>query len=198
MLNVALADEVTTFRCPSVASPGEVITCTIENDSYIGMKANYNFNGAFAYQEMQVNSPFTIYYHGSDGFVVGNVKDDSKLYLEFSVMVNKDIEPNQEYTISLEKIEFATVLGGYAELDNLSVSIEILSDVNTLDSLEIRGGVLEPDFDKEVMDYQVIVDSDSTEITATLTDSNATIVVAPVVTLIGFVLMFVGILKNSK
>ena len=37
------------LECPSIASIGEVFSCTIIEDEYIGIKANYRLGNEFVY-----------------------------------------------------------------------------------------------------------------------------------------------------
>lgn len=169
------ATSAITIDCPEVASPGEKIICHIEDDSYIGIKAKYNLGKFIRYKDASINSSFKVYYKGTNGFTIGNVKDDNKLSMDLELTVNMNIATNQDYSISLEDIEVSTLDGKYEKKENVSETIKILSDINTLDNLEVVGGELTPAFDKEIISYESIVDSDKTEIKATPTDKDATI-----------------------
>jgi len=41
-----------TLTCPSIASPKETIICKIEDEEYIGLKANYQFDEYLTYNNI--------------------------------------------------------------------------------------------------------------------------------------------------
>lgn len=162
-----------TLNCPKIASPGEIIQCQVVEDQYIGMKANYQFDDGLRYANMQMNSNWKSYYVGMDGFSVGNVLDSNILSFSFGIQVGMDVLINQEYSIGLVNIEGTNSDYQFVPLDNIFRKIRIVSDVNTLDSLEIDTGNLNPTFSKTVSDYQAVVTGDKIVIKANPSDSSA-------------------------
>ena len=142
-----------TLTCSEVASPGEIIQCQVEEDQYIGIKAKYQMNTGFTYQNSQINSNWKGYYTGVEGFSVGNVLHSDSFSFQFLVKVGMDMVTNQDYSIGLTDIEGTTLDYQYVLLDDVSSTIRVLSDVNTLESLKISSGTLSPSFDKNIFQY---------------------------------------------
>lgn len=164
-----------TLTCSEVASPGEIIQCQVEEDQYIGIKAKYQMNTGFTYQNSQINSNWKGYYTGVEGFSVGNVLHSDSFSFQFLVKVGMDMVTNQDYSIGLTDIEGTTLDYQYVLLDDVSSTIRVLSDVNTLESLKISSGTLSPSFDKNIFQYQAEVKEDHITIEAIANDSSAKI-----------------------
>ena len=164
-----------TLTCSEVASPGEIIQCQVEEDQYIGIKAKYQMNTGFTYQNSQINSNWKGYYTGVEGFSVGNVLHSDSFSFQFLVKVGMDMVTNQDYSIGLTDIEGTTLDYQYVLLDDVSSTIRVLSDVNTLESLKISSGTLSPSFDKNIFQYQAEVKEDHITIEAIASDSSAKI-----------------------
>ena len=160
------------LECPSVASAGEEIRCIVRENELIGIKANYKVDSAFSYVDFQ-DSSWKDYYHDSLGFSVGNVLDESDFEGIITFKVGMNVVSGQEYQIRLVGVEGTTSNYQYQKVEDLTSHVKIVSDVNTLDNLEVLGGTLDPKFDKNVTSYQVVLDKSSTNIQATATDANA-------------------------
>lgn len=171
LLNPARA---ATLNCPKVASPGEVINCSIEEKDYIGLSLKYQIESGLSYYKFQLDSNLKKYYAGPLGFNVGNVFDNKEdLKLNFQVKVGMDVSLGRNYFVKLVDIEGVTSDYNYVVLDDLTSDIKIVSDVNTLSSLEISSGKLSPSFNKNIMSYGATVDSDKVVIKAVASDGSA-------------------------
>ncbi|MBQ8681805.1 MAG: cadherin-like beta sandwich domain-containing protein [Bacilli bacterium] len=162
-----------TLTCPGEASPGEEIKLHIEEQEYIGIKAKYQFGDGFVYQNMKLNSSWKSYYNGADGFSIGNVSNQDKLSMDVNVKIDMNLAVNKEYTLQLVELEGSKDDYKNNNLDNISCKIKLLSNVDTLNNLEISNGTLSPKFDKNTLRYEAVVDRDTTVIKATPSDKNA-------------------------
>ncbi len=170
MMNVTKA---VTLTCPEAASPGELITCRVEDDQYIGIKTQYQLENGFLYRDFDLQGSWKSYYDGSHGFSVGNIIDRSPLSFTFRIEVGMDALTDKDYSINLVHIEATSIDYKYIDLDDVSSKVHVVSDINTLDSLNITGGILNPHFDKNVSSYQISVKTDSIDIEAIASDSKA-------------------------
>ena len=159
--------------CPEVASPGEVIQCQVSDNQYIGIKANYQFDNSFIYQNTKLNSDWNHYYSDVYGFSVGNVKEYRELSIDIDLKIDMNVVVNQNYLIKLYDIEGVTSDYKYLKLNDLEKSILVVSDINTLDDLKIDRGQVSPEFDKDVIRYEAVVNSDKVVIEAIPSDSEA-------------------------
>ncbi len=162
-----------TLSCPEVVSPGEVFACQVKEEEYVGLQAKYEVDSGFVYQSCQSN--WKRYYSGVEGFSVGNVLNRDTLTMNFGYQVGMDVLVNQDYTIGLIGIEGSTLDYQYRSLENVYSKVRVVSDVNTLDSLKISNGKLNPSFRKDVMSYQVEVKGDTIVIEGIASDRDARI-----------------------
>ncbi len=161
------------LECPTIASAGEEITCTFLEDKWIGIKANYQFDSVFTYSGFQNLSSWKEYYHGMDGFSVGNVLKNANLEGEIRFKVDVTAISGEEYEIGLVEVEGCDENYLVQELEDVSCKIKIVSDINTLEKLAVSGGTINPSFDKNILSYQTTIYQSSTIVSATLTDENA-------------------------
>lgn len=165
-----------TLSCPEVASPGEEIKISIKESDYIGLKAKYNFGYSFIYRSMVLDSDFwNSYYDGVDGFGIGNVNNQDDLEMDINVRVDINALVDKDYTLKLVDIEGNNNEYKSVSLDDVSCTIRVLSDINTLDSLVVDGVNLSPKFDKNVFSYSAITKNNKINIKAIASDSSAII-----------------------
>lgn len=161
------------LTCPEEVSLKEEFYCTIYDIDVIGIKGEFLFDDVFSYVDMEVSSPWKKYYVSSKGFSVGNISNLDDLNLKVRFRVASVIEKYQDYKISLEGIEASDKDYKLIELDGVSCTLKIVSDINTLDSLEVSNGKLDQKFSQDITSYTATIDSSSTVIKAILTDKNA-------------------------
>ena len=164
-----------TLSCPEVASPGEEIKISIKESEYNGLKVKYNFDSNFIYRDMIINSSWSSYYDGVDGFSIGNVNNQDSLVMDINVRVDMNALVNKDYTLELVDIEGNNNEYRSVSLDDVSCNIRILSDINTLESLVVEGVNLSPKFDKNVFSYSGVTKKDKINIKATLSDIDSKI-----------------------
>ena len=164
-----------TLTCPSIASPNETINCQIETDQYIGIKANYELNNNFIYKETKVNNPWKKYYTSNQGISIGNITDNTPLTSTIKLQVSPNLEVNKDYQITLSNIEVVTKDYNTLNQDNITTSIKILSNINTLKNLEVKNHKLTPTYDSDNTSYKVTTTDDTITIIATKTDDLSTI-----------------------
>jgi len=163
------------MNCPEVASPGEIMKVHLEEDSYNGVKAKYNFNSGFVFHDMSLNSFWKSYYDGIGGFSVGNVINQDKLEMNINIKIDMNVQINKDYVLELVDIEANNGEYKSVSLDNLSCRVNIVSDVNTLESLIVDKVTLSPKFDKNVTIYKGTTTDDKIVIKAVASDNNAKI-----------------------
>lgn len=163
-----------TISCPEVVSPGEEFKFRVEDNEYRGIKAKYNFESGFVYQDISLGGSGKSYYDGVNGFSVGNVSDDG-LGVEIRIKADNDVILNKEYTLGLMGIEASDKNDKYVKLDDLTCKVKVLSDINTLDSLSVDGINLKPKFNKEVLSYKGATKKDKVTINAKVSDAGARI-----------------------
>ena len=164
-----------TLSCPEVASPGEEIKISIKESEYNGLKVKYNFDSNFIYRDMIINSSWSSYYDGVDGFSIGNVNNQDSLVMDINVRVDMNALVNKDYTLELVDIEGNNNEYKSVSLDDVSCIIKLLSDINTLESLVVEGVNLSPKFDKNVFSYSGVTKKDKINIKATLSDIDSKI-----------------------
>ena len=164
-----------TLSCPEVASPGEEIKISVKESEYNGLKVKYNFDSNFIYRDMIINSSWSSYYDGVDGFSIGNVNNQDSLVMDINVRVDMNALANKDYTLELVDIEGNNNEYKSVSLDNESCNIRILSDINTLESIVVEGVNLSPKFDKNVLSYSGVTKKDKINIKATLSNIDSKI-----------------------
>ena len=164
------------MTCPSLASPGEVITCHIEEDKYIGLKANYEISRDILYQNL-IGSNFKKYYYSDNGFSMGRVleEENSKLEMDLELKVSSKAVLNEEYKVSLVNIEAVDSSYKSIGLEDVVSSIKVVSNDNSLKSLEVKNHKLSPRFDSNVYEYNIKTEEEKIEIKAVKNNKDAKI-----------------------
>lgn len=164
-----------TLTCPTTASIGDEINCNLTDEEYIGIKTKYNIDTLLKYSYINTNSSWKKYYATETGFSIGNVKNQDKLTLNLNLKVQKEAIIGKEYKVELTNIEVTTKDYKYQKLNNISSTIKIISNINTLKHLEVVDHELSPKFNSNTLDYKVSTIKDTITIKATPTDNSATI-----------------------
>lgn len=160
-----------TMTCPEIASPGEAIKVHIEDDKYNGLKSKLESN--FKYQNITLNNPWKSYYEGYEGFVVGNVSNQDKMFMDIELKIDINKEVNKDYIVELNDIVASDNEYKNIKLDNLSCKVKLVSDINTLDNIEIDDIKLNPKFSKNIYSYKATTKKDKININAILTDKSS-------------------------
>lgn len=164
-----------TLTCPTTASIGDEVNCSITDEEYIGIKTKYNIDKPLKYSYINTNSSWKKYYATETGFSIGNVKNQDKLTLNLNLKVPKEAVIGSSYKVELTNIEVTTKDYKYQKLNNISSTIKIVSNINTLKHLEVVGHELSPKFNSNTLDYKVSTTKDTITIKATPADNSATI-----------------------
>lgn len=170
---VNLVDAVT-LTCSEIAAPDEEFSCLVVDDDYIGIKSKYIFGEEFIYEGMKINNSWKSYYMERDGFSLGNVSNDEKLDISFNLKVKDNVKVNQDYLIELADVEVVDSNYQYIKLDNISTKIKIVSNDNTLSSLEVNGNKVDG-FVSDVTSYKISVNSDKVLIGAVANEEGAVV-----------------------
>ena len=124
---------------------------------------------------MIINSSWSSYYDGVDGFSIGNVNNQDSLVMDINVRVDMNALVNKDYTLELVDIEGNNNEYKSVSLDDVSCIIKLLSDINTLESLVVEGVNLSPKFDKNVFSYSGVTKKDKINIKAVSSDIDSKI-----------------------
>lgn len=179
------------ITCPEEASAGENVECSIYMNSVSmsvsGISAKYKLTDGIVVEGLSLNSSFSneyseFQYKDEFGFVLVNDLINGDIGLA-SFSIPSDAKQDDVYKIELINIVFADGLDNEIEIPDSVAEIKIkgntvtpepeLSDVNTLDNITVTNGVFDKNFDKDINDYIVIVDSDTFNINITKTDSKS-------------------------
>lgn len=162
------------LSCPEIASPLERITCQVNDEEYIGIKAKYSFDDKFIFKEMKDNNSWKKYYTSEFGFSLGNVFDEEKLDISLEFDIASDVMINQDYFVELTDVEVVDFNYNYIKLDNVSSKIKIVSDDNTLSSLDVNGNKIDG-FVVDVTSYKISINSDKVLIGAVANEESAVV-----------------------
>lgn len=180
------------LRCPEkVAIDGEAkceVIANIVDKTVMSVNANYNLPEGVTVSEFTVNTEcaegdcFEEFANTENGFAMANLNGINKstslgtLTLKFSTPVVS----NKTYDIEFVNVEYSVEAGSgeyeMLSLENTKAQVRTLSDVNTLDSVEING-TFDKEFSSDVLEYKVTVekDVDKIKINAKASDENAKI-----------------------
>ena len=161
-----------TLTCPKVASPNEKISCKIEDEEYIGLKLNYEFDKYFTYKNLS-NLTWKKYYSSNIGFSISNINTPNKLEANLELEIDKNTNLNQEYLIKLTNIEAVDNNYQHKKLEDIDSKIKIVSNINTLKQLEVSNHKLNPNFNSNTTKYKLSTKDSKIIIKAIPTDKEA-------------------------
>ena len=193
----ALEENVTNsilLSCPEkVAIDGEIncnVVANIVDKTVMSVNVNYNLPEGVTVSKFTLNTDcdegycFEEYANTENGFALVNLNGINKsaslgvLTLKFGTPVVS----NKTYDIGFTNVEYVSdekdENGDYLNitLDDAKTQVRTLSDINTLDSVEING-TFDKEFSSDVLEYKVTVekDVDKIKINAKASDENSTI-----------------------
>ena len=161
------------LNCPDMVSPGEDFVCTLSETEVTGIKANLEVGDGIVYQKLSLNSLWKIYYQSKNGFVLGNIKENTSLEAKLSFKVNHDVEVGKEIGITLKGIEASDLEVKNTSKDLISSKIKVISDDNFLSILEVKNEKMTPKFQEDVMTYFVETERNQVEIYASPKDHSS-------------------------
>ena len=172
--------------CPKVASPKEEIECKVYakvgDNKILSINANYKFSSEVKYISFlgdAEDNTMNILTSSQNGFVVINrngVENTDNLFIGYlNVAIPASATPNSTYDIGLTKIEYSTDEYKMLELGDAKTSVRIKNNDATLSNIVVNGYVLDKEFNKDTLEYDVRVNDDTEEviISYTKSDSNA-------------------------
>lgn len=168
-----------TINCPSTATAGAQINCTINSSSNIslaGVFAKYNFSTGILFNNLTTSNGFTNPSgSNSTGFTIMNTNGFSGNVTlgTLHVTIPSNATSNQIYKIGLTSINPSDVNYNDYFLQDVSSDIRIISNNDKLSSLSITGGSI--NFNTDTLTYSTTIDSSSATISATAADSNAVV-----------------------
>lgn len=166
-----------TINCPSIATAGAQINCTINSSSNIslaGVFAKYNFSTGILFNNLTTANGFTNPSgSNSTGFTIMNTNGFSGNVTlgTLQVTIPSNATSNQIYKIGLTSINPSDVNYNDYFLQDVSSDVRIISNNDKLSSLSITGGSI--NFNTDTLTYSTTIDSSSATISATAADSNA-------------------------
>lgn len=168
-----------TINCPSTATAGAQINCTINSSSNIslaGVFAKYNFSTGILFNNLTTANGFTNPSgSNSTGFTIMNTNGFSGNVTlgTLQVTIPSNATSNQIYKIGLTSINPSDVNYNDYFLQDVSSDVRIISNNDKLSSLSITGGSI--NFNTDTLTYSTTIDSSSATISATAADSNAVV-----------------------
>lgn len=168
-----------TINCPSIATAGAQINCTINSSSNIslaGVFAKYNFSTGILFNNLTTANGFTNPSgSNSTGFTIMNTNGFSGNVTlgTLQVTIPSNATSNQIYKIGLTSINPSDVNYNDYFLQDVSSDVRIISNNDKLSSLSITGGSI--NFNTDTLTYSTTIDSSSATISATVADSNAVV-----------------------
>lgn len=168
-----------TINCPSIATAGAQIYCTIissSNISLAGVFAKYNFSTGILFNNLTTANGFTNPSgSNSTGFTIMNTNGFSGNVTlgTLQVTIPSNATSNQIYKIGLTSINPSDVNYNDYFLQDISSDVRIISNNDKLSSLSITGGSI--NFNTDTLTYSTTIDSSSATISATAADSNAVV-----------------------
>lgn len=168
-----------TINCPSIATAGAQINCTINSSSNIslaGVFAKYNFSTGILFNNLTTANGFTNPSgSNSTGFTIMNTNGFSGNVTlgTLKVTIPSNATSNQIYKIGLTSINPSDVNYNDYFLQDVSSDVRIISNNDKLSSLSITGGSI--NFNTDTLTYSTTIDSSSATISATVADSNAVV-----------------------
>lgn len=168
-----------TINCPSIATAGAQIYCTINSSSNIslaGVFAKYNFSTGILFNNLTTANGFTNPSgSNSTGFTIMNTNGFSGNVTlgTLQVTILSNATSNQIYKIGLTSINPSDVNYNDYFLQDVSSDVRIISNNDKLSSLSITGGSI--NFNTDTLTYSTTIDSSSATISATAADSNAVV-----------------------
>lgn len=168
-----------TINCPSTATAGAQINCTINSSSNIslaGVFAKYSFSTGILFNNLTTANGFTNPSgSNSTGFTIMNTNGFSGNVTlgTLQVTIPSNATSNQIYKIGLTSINPSDVNYNDYFLQDVSSDVRIISNNDKLSSLSITGGSI--NFNTDTLTYSTTIDSSSATISATAADSNAVV-----------------------
>lgn len=168
-----------TINCPSTATAGAQINCTINSSSNIslaGVFAKYSFSTGVLFNNLTTANGFTNPSgSNSTGFTIMNTNGFSGNVTlgTLQVTIPSNATSNQIYKIGLTSINPSDVNYNDYFLQDVSSDVRIISNNDKLSSLSITGGSI--NFNTDTLTYSTTIDSSSATISATAADSNAVV-----------------------
>lgn len=168
-----------TINCPSIATAGAQIYCTINSSSNIslaGVFAKYNFSTGILFNNLTTANGFTNPSgSNSTGFTIMNTNGFSGNVTlgTLQVTIPSNATSNQIYKIGLTSINPSDVNYNDYFLQDVSSDVRIISNNDKLSSLSITGGSI--NFNTDTLTYSTTIDSSSATISATAADSNTVV-----------------------
>lgn len=174
-LNVKADEFSVDMSCSSSASAGEKVKCIVSLDPsdkvLNSVSGNYNIPNGVTFDSFVASAGLTNLGNES-GFKFEGEFSSSTTLGTLMVTLPGDAVSNTEYTVSLTGINGHDTAAPYTSSD-ASSTIRIKSTENRLSSLSISGGTI--DFNSDILNYVVTIDSDSAVISASKIDPNSNI-----------------------
>ena len=162
--------------CPSTAKAGSDVTCSIKitsSEEVGGFQSNISASSGLTYKSYTKASDWAGDSSSSTFLIYGNkVSGDGKVLGTYTYTVGSSAIGN--LTVTLNNIAVSDTNGDpLSSTSTTNDIIRVISNVNTLSSLTISGATI--NFSKDVTTYNVEIDSNTTTISATATDSYANV-----------------------
>lgn len=174
---VGAATVTLSLECPANAKAGASVVCTLsvkQTGGVSAVKGNFNLGGT-TYKSFDKKGSYDISTVDQNGFLFGKTDGfSSSLTLgTLNVTIPSSAAPGDSFTIKITNVSATDLEYNDISHKDVSDTIKIKSNVNTLSSLSIAGA--EISFSETTLNYSATVDADSTTITAKAKDSSASV-----------------------
>lgn len=166
------------LKCPEKTSAKRTINCIISSSSPTpinGLKIKYNINEDITYNQITKTNNWHTHYDTKTGIILSKSNNQTlnEEVATFSLTMPNLSTIKSEYTISLTDIEASDTNYNLLSANDVSATIKIVSDDNTLSNLTITNANLSPTFNKDKTEYKATTTKDTTTITATPSNAEA-------------------------
>ena len=166
------ADPEFKLSCPTGAGVNSEMSCKIEIKSDVKIKevsASYNFNSKFSFVSLTPASSFQATTSDKNGFVL---KNENGVNSSFALATLK-LKFLSAGSLTLSNIKIVDINDAIYTATSIEQPISALSTDNTLKSITLSEGTLDPEFKSDVTSYKVEVDAESITIKLEPNDSKA-------------------------
>ena len=163
------------LECPKLASPNQTINCNLSYESQEiikGLQLKYYLDNGITYNNLSLNKNWTNYYQNKTGLIITNqnLTTTEKNIATISFKIDKNITINKEYNIILKDIEASDNNHNLVTIPDITSTIKIVSNDNTLSNLSLNNGKISPEFNNNITNYTATINKNTTTITATPTN----------------------------
>ena len=183
-LNIKAAEVVINIECDkTVASPGDTVLCTISgnvtNGEIEGVETTITTSSESQLIIDDIDVDNKVWANAGTyptfGLLTSVNKTGAFEMMTVTLKVSNDVSGGTVLKVNAINNNFTLSTNEEIKISDVSKEIRVVSSINTLSSLTISNGTLNPTFDKDILSYSATVNNEQITISATPTDSNSTV-----------------------